>query len=291
MRAPLPLVAVALLALLLAACSSRPPSLPQVPSDPSRTAPHGTYKLGTPYQINGVWYYPEFDPSYEAVGIASWYGQQFHGRPTANGEIFDMRQISAAHPTLPMPSLVEVTNLENGRSMKLRVNDRGPFHDNRLIDLSQAAARELGFEGQGLARVQVRFVSLLPASGRPPVAGTTTRPTTAVAAATSAQPPAQAPAPAARAAAVPTRTAAAASTDGCGTADTHFVQVAAFSEQANARRLAGELTRLGRVEVVNAAAPPTRVRLGPYESRRDAFGKLAQVHGLGYQDALVISCS
>ena len=280
MPAPRPLVAVVLLALFLAACSSRPPSLPQVPSDPSRTAPHGTYKLGSPYQINGIWYYPEFDPSYEAVGIASWYGQQFHGRPTANGEIFDMRQVSAAHPTLPMPSLVEVTNLENGRSMKLRVNDRGPFHDNRLIDLSQAAARELGFEGKGLARVQVRFVSLLPANGRPPVAGATTRPTTTLAAV--------APAPAVRA---PARAAAPAGTNGCGAADTHFVQVAAFSEQANARRLAGELTRLGRVEVVNAAAPPTRVRLGPYESRRDAFGKLAQVHGLGYQDALVISCS
>lgn len=285
MRAPLPLVAVALLALLLAACSSRPPSLPQVPSDPSRTAPHGTYKLGTPYQISGIWYYPEFDPSYEAVGIASWYGQQFHGRPTANGEIFDMRQISAAHPTLPMPSLVEVTNLENGRSMQLRVNDRGPFHDNRLIDLSQAAARELGFEGQGLARVQVRFVSLLPAHGRPPVAGTTTRPTTTVAAAPA---PTVATRPATQQSSPP---ASAAGSNGCGPVDTHFVQVAAFSEQANARRLASELDRLGRVEVDSAAAPPTRVRLGPYPNRRDAFGKLAQVHGLGYHDALVISCS
>ena len=286
MRAPLPLVPVVLLALLLAACSSRPPSLPSVPADPARTAPHGTYKLGTPYQINGIWYYPEFDPAYEAVGIASWYGQQFHGRPTANGEIFDMRQISAAHPTLPMPSLVEVTNLENGRSMKLRVNDRGPFHDDRLIDLSQAAARELGFEGQGLARVQVRFVSLLPAHGRPPVAGTTTRPTTAVAAAAPA--PTATTRPATRQS-LPLASAAAG--NGCAAADTHFVQVAAFSEQANAHRLASELVRLGRVEVDDAAAPPSRVRLGPYPSRRDAYGKLAQVHGLGYHDALVISCS
>ncbi len=286
MRARRPLVVVALLALLLVACSGRPPSLPQVPADPSRTAPHGTYKLGTPYQINGIWYYPEFDPTYEAVGIASWYGRQFHGRPTANGEIFDMRQISAAHPTLPIPSLVEVTNLENGRSLQLRVNDRGPFHDNRLIDLSQAAARELGFEGKGLARVQVRFVSLLPANGRPPVAGTTTRPTSVVAAA--APSPTVATRPAARQATAP---ASAAGSNGCGAVDTHFVQVAAFSEQANARRVASELVRLGRVEVDNAAAPPSRVRLGPYPSRRDAYGKLAQVHGLGYHDALVVSCS
>lgn len=279
-----PLFALALLALVLAACSSRPPSLPQVPADPSRTAPHGTYKLGTPYQINGVWYYPEYDPSYEMVGVASWYGRQFHGRPTANGEIFDMRQISAAHPTLPMPSLVEVTNLENGRSMQLRVNDRGPFHDNRLIDLSQAAAHELGFQDRGLARVRVRFVSLLPANGTPPVAGTTTRPTTVVAAA---------PAPVRAAAAGHPRVVqltAAATENACAT-DRHFVQVAAFAEQANARRLASDLTRLGRVEVVNATAPPTRVRLGPFDSRQDAFGKLAQVQGLGYPDAMVISCS
>ncbi len=279
MRVSRSVLAVALLALVLAACSG----LPRVPDDPARTAPHGTYKLGAPYQINGIWYYPEYDPRYEAEGIASWYGQQFHGRPTANGEIFDMRQISAAHPTLPMPSLVEVTNLENGRSMKLRVNDRGPFHDNRLIDLSQAAARELGFEGKGLARVRVRFVSLLPANGAPPVAGTTTRPTTVVAAAPVLA-AAAAPPPAAQ------RTAAAARADGCA-ADSHFIQVAAFAERDNARRLAGELTRLGRVEVVNATAPPTRVRLGPYGSRQDAFGKLAQVHGLGYRDAMVISCS
>ncbi len=281
------LLAVALLAVFLAACSSRPPSLPRVPDDPMRTAPHGTYKLGTPYQINGVWYYPEFDPNYQAVGVASWYGRQFHGRPTANGEIFDMRQISAAHPTLPMPSLVEVTNLENGRTMKMRVNDRGPFHDNRLIDLSQAAARELGFEGQGLARVRVRFVSLLPAHGTPPVAGTSTRPATAVAAA------APTPSPAARAPMTAVRSTAATATasDGCPSRDSHFVQVAAFSEAANARRLAGELQRLGRVELDAAAGPATRVRLGPYPSRRDAFGKLARVHGLGYRDAMVISCS
>jgi len=292
MRLARPLVAVALSALFLAACSSRPPTLP---ADPMQAPPHGTYKLGAPYQINGLWYYPEYDPNYEAVGIASWYGRQFHGRPTANGEIFDMRQISAAHPTLPMPSLVEVTNLENGRSMQLRVNDRGPFHDNRLIDLSQAAARELGFEDRGLARVRVRFVALLPANGSPPVAGTTTRPTTVAAAAPLAnRAPRADPVRAASSRPSPTSVEAVRSTaaaTGCADPAAHFVQVAAFVEQANARRLAGELQRLGRVELDQAAAPPTRVRLGPYPSRRDAFGKLARVHDLGYRDALVVSCS
>ncbi len=273
-----PLLAVALLGLLLAACSTR---APYAPADPTSARPHGTYKLGSPYQIGGIWYYPQYDPDYDVVGVASWYGRQFHGRPTANGEVFDMRQISAAHPTLPMPSLVEVTNLENGRSIRLRVNDRGPFHDNRLIDLSQAAARKLGFEGQGLARVRVRFVALLPASGIAPVAGTTTRPATVVAAAPRAGPTSR-PVPV---------VAAARRQDGCGGEAVHFVQVAAFGEPANAQRLAANLDRLGRVEVDAAAAALNRVRLGPYPSRRDAFGKLAELRGLGYHDAMVVSCS
>ena len=290
-----PLLAVALLGLLLAACSTRPPSLPDVPADPARTAPHGTYKLGSPYQINGVWYYPEFDPNYDAVGVASWYGQQFHGRPTANGEVFDMRQISAAHPTLPIPSLVEVTNLENGRSMRLRVNDRGPFHGNRLIDLSQGAARELGFEGKGLAKVRVRFVSLLPAHGSPPVAGATTRPATVVAAAAAPAPtPASSTASSTAAHPTPAATRVAAAPrvqSACDSTDAHFVQVAAFGETTNAERLAARLDRLGRVEIDAAEASLSRVRLGPYPSRRDAFGKLAEVRGLGFHDALVVSCS
>lgn len=285
-RRSLPPLAAALLLSLLAACSSRlpePPSLPAIPADPAQTTPHGTYKLGAAYQINGTWYYPEFDPDYEAIGTASWYGRQFHGRPTANGEVFDMRQVSAAHPTLPMPSLVEVTNLENGRSIRLRVNDRGPFHDDRLIDLSQAAARVLGFEGQGLARVRVRFVALLPANGTPPVAGSTSRPATIVAAATDAASPSPRPANAVA--------ATARRQDGCSGGDTHFIQVAAFGEPANAARLVASLDHLGRVQIDAAQAALNRVRLGPFSSRRDAFGKLAQVRGLGYHDALVISCS
>ena len=121
-------------------------------------SPNPHYKIGSPYQVKGQWYYPKEDPLYDKVGLASWYGSQFQGRPTANGEIFDKARLSAAHKTLPLPSLVEVENLENGRSAVLRVNDRGPFVDDRIIDLSQAAAKALGFEQNGLAKVRVRYV-------------------------------------------------------------------------------------------------------------------------------------
>jgi rare lipoprotein A len=121
-------------------------------------APGPHFKVGAPYQILGKWYHPEFSTYSEAVGVASWYGASYDGRPTANGEIYDMHALTAAHPTLQLPSVVRVTNLENGRSLVLRVNDRGPFVKNRLIDLSWAAARELGFERQGLARVHVTFL-------------------------------------------------------------------------------------------------------------------------------------
>lgn len=119
----------------------------------------GTYRVGKPYTIAGRSYTPEENRDYRAEGLASWYGDDFHGRLTANGEVFDMHAISAAHPTLPMPSYVRVTNLRNHRSVIVRVNDRGPYHGNREIDLSQKAAHVLGFHGHGLARVRVEYVA------------------------------------------------------------------------------------------------------------------------------------
>jgi rare lipoprotein A len=113
---------------------------------------------GRPYQVKGVWYTPKADPNYNEVGMASWYGREHQGKPTADGERFDLAKISGAHKTLPLPSMVEVTNLENGKRIQVRVNDRGPFAPGRIIDLSQAAARELGFEGKGLAKVRVRYL-------------------------------------------------------------------------------------------------------------------------------------
>jgi rare lipoprotein A (peptidoglycan hydrolase) len=119
----------------------------------------GAYRVGNPYVIAGRTYTPEKDPNYRAEGKASWYGKNFHGRRTANGEKFDMHAISAAHPTLPLPSYVRVTNLENHQSLVVRLNDRGPYRGNRLIDLSVRAAKLLGFHDQGLAQVRVEFLA------------------------------------------------------------------------------------------------------------------------------------
>lgn len=120
--------------------------------------PGGSYRIGNPYQIGGTWYYPSENARYDAIGVASWYGREFRGNSTANGERFDPRRLTAAHTTLPLPVLVRVSNLDNGRSIILRVNDRGPFVNGRIIDVSEAAAEELGFKDQGTARVRVRFV-------------------------------------------------------------------------------------------------------------------------------------
>tara|TARA_Y100000813_G_scaffold104397_1_gene74557 strand:- start:272 stop:1168 length:897 start_codon:yes stop_codon:yes gene_type:complete len=118
-----------------------------------------TYKVGNPYKINGKWYYPAIDYEYDEVGYASWYGPGFHGKKTANGEIFNQNKISAAHRTLPLPSIVKVTNLENGKVLSfVRVNDRGPFARNRIIDLSKEAAKELGFVNKGVTKVRVEIL-------------------------------------------------------------------------------------------------------------------------------------
>lgn len=119
----------------------------------------GAYRVGKPYQVAGKTYVPkEMKKGSSFEGLASWYGDDFHGRLTANGEVFDMHSIAAAHPTLPMPSYVRVTNKDNGRSMVVRVNDRGPYHGNRVIDVSQRAADLLGFKSRGTARVKVEYI-------------------------------------------------------------------------------------------------------------------------------------
>jgi len=131
-----------ILMLALAACQSTPPQ--------------PGMKLGKPYVVDGEIYYPEYEPSYDKIGEASWYGPGFHGKYTASGEIFNQNDLTAAHPTLPMPSLVRVTNLSNGKSLIVRINDRGPFKSHRIIDLSKEAARQLGI--RSIARVRVQFL-------------------------------------------------------------------------------------------------------------------------------------
>jgi rare lipoprotein A len=125
----------------------------------------GTYRVGKPYTVAGRVYVPEEDTRYREEGMASWYGDDFHGRLTANGEVFDMASLTAAHPTLPMPCYARVTNLGNGKSLIVRVNDRGPYHGNRLIDVSNRAAELLEFKGYGVARVRVEYVGRAPLEG------------------------------------------------------------------------------------------------------------------------------
>jgi len=125
----------------------------------------GTYRVGKPYTVGGRIYVPEEDTNYREEGMASWYGDDFHGRLTANGEVFDMGSLTAAHPTLPMPCYARVTNLGNGKSLIVRVNDRGPYHGNRLIDVSNKAAELLEFKGVGVARVRVEYVARAPLEG------------------------------------------------------------------------------------------------------------------------------
>ncbi len=124
----------------------------------SQVKSQGHYKVGSPYTIKGVKYYPEVDYGYNETGIASWYGPNFHGKLTANGERFDENELTAAHKTLPLPSIVRVTNLENGKSLIVRVNDRGPYAHGRIIDMSKRSAELLGFRKQGVAKVRVQVL-------------------------------------------------------------------------------------------------------------------------------------
>ena len=166
-----PALACALTSLLLAHCSSSSSrwgvaASPRV-VEPGAPVPKGggTRLLGSAYVVGGRMYVPHYDPHYKSVGLASWYGEDFYGRYTANGEIFDLNAISAAHPTMPLPSYARVTNMANGHSLIVRVNDRGPYVSNRIIDVSVRAAQLLGFYRQGTAPVKVEYVAPAPLRG------------------------------------------------------------------------------------------------------------------------------
>jgi rare lipoprotein A len=262
----------------------------------SSSSPRGVYKLGQPYQIEGRWYYPEFDPDYDRVGIASWYGEPFHGRATANGERFDRGIVTAAHPTMPLPSLVRVVNLTNNRELVVRVNDRGPFVGDRLIDLSQEAARQLGFERQGLAPVRVQFVTLADADGEPPQPTIIRRP--APLPERPAEPPPQlvaaAPAQGRPGASLPKllpepapQLIAAAPVPCHG----YFIQVGAFAEPVRARRIAAELHALQAMPV-SLAMPAqdhlARVRLGPIADPTAVDATLDRVKRSGFSEAFIV---
>lgn len=293
----LPRFLAVLLVLSMAACAS---------GDKPSPAPSGAigYKVGKPYQVNGVWYYPKVDYDYDKVGIASWYGDAFHGRPTANGETFDMNRVSAAHPTLPLPTLVQVTNLDNGRSMKVRINDRGPFVNNRIIDLSKRTADELGFLARGTARVRVTVLrdesralaAALLTEELDDAERATAAPVTRVAQSDlgSATPRAQSarrPAPTAAAQPVASTTTVAPRTNVARSSQRIFVQAGSFSRYDNARRLASRLAPLGRTEVTPARIDGQdyfRVFVGPLSTAEEADTLLVQVLAAGQPDARVV---
>jgi len=278
------------LALLLASCGVPRPERPGPTRrpEPSRPAPKPRgpasdmpVKVGKPYQVAGIWYYPSDESRYDEVGLASWYGAQFHGGQTANGEVFDMDRVGAAHKTLPLPSYVEVTALDTGRTIVVRINDRGPFVTNRIIDLSRRSAELLGIQRAGVARVRVRRVfpsesdRLALRWGRP----ASERPMASAAQMADlnrrfAGRPAEPKAPARVAAAIP---------DEAVPVGGWFIQVAAVGLRTRAEEIAEFVA--GRVEPVGNL---WRVRMGPYKSEGDATTALAQVRSEGYQDARVV---
>ncbi len=274
-------------------------------------APVGEYKIGKPYQISDRWYYPAENLEYAETGIASWYGPKFHGKPTANGEIFDQNLITGAHRTLPLPSAVRVTNLENGRAITLRVNDRGPFAHGRIIDVSRRGAQLLGFEKSGTAKVRVE---ILPhdsrqlklaalnrggrAPGQPQIAPSPRQDVVATPLPNSGQPAQQTANTASTGTAtVPPRDFSAVpvlsekveilpvSPTGI------FVQTGAFSKLENALRMRDRVFTLGPTQISRFLVAGTevyRVRIGPLQTVAAADATLSQLTGAGVQDARLI---
>lgn len=276
----------------------------------------GVYKVGNPYEIAGTWYYPSEDYAYVEEGTASWYGQDFHGKRTANGERYDMNAVTAAHPTLPLPSIVKVTNLDNGRVLSVRVNDRGPFHSKRIIDLSRRAAQLLGFYEAGTARVRVEIdagqsldlknvalkrnppeMPMVAAVPRGSVASSSLPPPTVMTgdvktvAAAPVKPPAKPPQAKVVAPAIAPKPAVAIPASGPATG--LFIQAGAFGEIANAHRLEQQLKELaiGSVLVLPVTAGDKqifRVRLGPLVDQTQAEALLTRVKSYGYDDAQIV---
>ncbi|CAA7617450.1 Lipoprotein [Candidatus Terasakiella magnetica] len=285
------------------------------PPSPSASA-SANYKVGKPYQVAGVWYYPQEDFNYDETGIASWYGPDFHAKLTANGEVFDQNAVTAAHKTLQMPSVARVTNLENGRSIIVRVNDRGPFVNGRILDLSRRSAQLLGMEGKGTAKVRVQVLNeeSRALAGRLKPDATGNEPKVASAAprasvtAESLPPP---PGVTVKAAAAPEIASSAPATGKRGLSvdsvereiaaqevksvpvrpSNIFVQAGSFGRHDNAVRLSARLSPVGKAQIqqVNLQGKTVyRVRLGPLASVEDADRVLDAVVSTGQQDARVV---
>lgn len=261
------------LALALVACSGPSPrTTSRMPEN--NELPTGSQgvkrKVGNPYKVAGVWYYPKEEPYYDETGYASWYGKDFHGKLTANGEVYNMNALTAAHKTLPMPSYVKVTNLENNRSIILRVNDRGPFVAGRLIDVSRRGAQLLGFQKQGVTRVRIQASDERGRIARGPSSRQVVR-----ARQQSSQAENNQAAPA------------------VAVTETHFVQIGSFSSQENATIQANQLRKSGHPARVQRQEQNGRtfwrVRIGPFLERLLAQDKLDRVVADGFYDARIFT--
>lgn len=261
----------------------------------------GNYKVGKAYQIAGTWYYPKENYDYVEEGVSSWYGPTFDGKLTANGEIYDMHDLTAAHRTLPLPSIVRVTNLSNGRSVILRVNDRGPFAKSRIIDVSKRAADILGFIQQGTARVKVEILSdesralkaeILTAKGEmPDVAAAPRQAVTAQGLDTPSIQPVSVP-PAVQQQSFSVISQAQAAPAQAAASNPVWVQAGAFSDLSNAQSLASRLGRVARTSVspVSVAGQELyRVRLGPLSTPSDVERVLAAVRASGLPGARIVT--
>lgn len=304
-------------ALSLAACAQRPPA------SSSGLPTSGIYKVGKPYQIAGVWYYPSEDFHYDETGVASWYGPNVHDKVTANGEIYDENELTAAHKTLPMPSLVRVTNLDNGRSVVVRVNDRGPFAAGRVIDMSRRGAQLLGFEGTGTAKVRVQILaeesraiaaaarqgtpqtilaetdgpapkpaprkSVEVAEGPATTKPTVTKPTPAAITATPVPPPATVPGTVKDGRFVPAPVVAELPVKPRAPL---YVQVGAFGTADNVTRVRAKLASIGQPASVSPTVSGKqklqRVRVGPLDSVDRADTVLNQILQAGLTDAKIV---
>jgi len=250
----------------------------------------GRRHVGKPYTVAGRTFYPTEHPRPVQIGMASWYGPKFHRRKTSNGEWFDMNYLTAAHPTMPLPSYARVTNLANGRSVVVRVNDRGPFVGTRIMDLSRAAARRLDYLRKGKTKVKVEYLGPAPlGDDRTRLARLNrinashpSRQTMIAAVKGDVSPPVRVADSAPRQTIRPAADAAATG---------YFVQVASYADPENARAARAELSTIGPVQVspVDVAdARYWRVRLGPLASRADAESLLGQVAERGHEDARIV---
>jgi len=274
----------------------------------------GRYFVGKPYQVAGEWFTPKEQPGYDKKGVASWYGEDFNRRKTSNSEWFDMNRLTAASATLPLPSYVKVTNLDNGREVVVRVNDRGPFVDTRIMDLSKAAADELGYLNKGTTKVRVQFIGPAPLNdnggkhlmamntelerGTPNrsliAAADRRRGKSSVANVTVAEAPP--PKKASRAVAetvayqpppTPEAPAAASLTGDIS----YFIQLGSFSDGGNAARVRDQFASAWPVQFIElsgAAGPIYRVRIGPITDPDDAQTALADAQTAGFSDAHLI---